>query len=434
MKKITALLLTVVLVAVVLSACGGKANNSQSSPAKAGESSPAAQPSEKKENVELTHFTWQVADAGDAFDVITKMYEDAHPHVTIDVQNVASDQYYSTLQARLLSGDAPDILTTGPGEAQYGAQARNGYLLDLTNEPMIQNIQPGILSSVEVDGKIYGIPNGIVSLVVLYNKKIFEENGIQVPTNYQEMLAACEQLKANSITPVAFGIKDGYVTQFLPYQIAPTTVYAKNPNWDADLAAGKVKFNSPEWKRTLEIPFEFLDKGYFTPNALGVGDQQSVEMFARGEAAMTFSGTWAIGTAKAANPDIEIGMFPFPANEPGEEQWMTVSIGSIMAISSSSKSIDEAKQYVEAWTTKAYSQIWTDKSKSTSTMKGVDNSFDPAMNDLSPYLEKLKTWRFANAGWPVEEITTVFMKKFQEAYAGKATVEDILKAMDNAVN
>lgn len=436
MKRILCMLIIFTLALSLFAGCGSKsAENAKTDESKAQTTVQKDEETKKveekvPEKVTLTHLTWRVADVGDAFTVFTKKYQEENPNATIEVVNIASDQYYNTLKTRLLSGDPPDIFTTAPG-AQMVEQAKNGYILDITNEPMLQNVMPGQVESTKIDGKVYGIPYDIVSLVVLYNKKIFADNGVKVPANYDEMLQVCETLKSKNIVPVAYGIKDAYLTQFLPYQISPTAVYAKNPNWDSDLVAGKAKFNSPEWKRVVEVPFELGKKGYFTKNSLGVGDQQSVEMFAKGEAAMTFNGSWAVGTARAANPDIELGIFPFPANQAGEEAWMTTMVGQVMAISATSKNLDECKKYLTAWTNKDYAQLWTDRAKSISTIMGVNNNFDPVMNDLTPYMENQKSWQFANAGWPAG-VTDVFIKKFQEVYAGKGTVEDMLNEMDKA--
>lgn len=439
MKKLLGFILVGCLSLSLFSGCGTKsdAENSAASTSQVAteQSTTAAQSTTATESakpVTLTQLTWRVADVGDAFTVFTNKYKEEHQNVTIDVVNIASDQYFNTLKIRLLGGDAPDIIATGPGEESLTMQAQNGYLLDITDDPMLKNVLPSALDGAKVDGRVYGIPYDIVSLVVLYNKKIFADNGIKVPANYDEMMQVCETLKSKNIAPVVYGIKDTYLTQFFPYQISPTAVYSKNPSWDKDLVAGKVKFNSPEWKRVLEVPFDMNKKGYFTKNALGVGDQQSVEMFARGEGAMTFNGSWAVGTARAANPNIDVGVFPFPANKSGEEQYMTMSLGQIMAISKTTKNVDECKKYLAAWTDKNYAQLWTDRAKAISTIAGVSNNFDPSMNDLTPYMEKLKSVQFANAGWPAG-VTDVFIKKFQEIYSGKATIDQMLDEMDKAV-
>ncbi|MFC5405363.1 ABC transporter substrate-binding protein [Cohnella soli] len=415
----------------VLAACG-KSNNDTNATPSASNSATSTASAKPAKSVTLSHMTWRVPDVGEGYDLFKKKYESEHPNVKIDINNVASDQYFNMLQTKLLSGDPPDIFTTAMGATELIAQVKNDFVVDLTDEPFVKNILPGALDGAKINGRVYGIPYDLVSLVVLYNKKIFADNGLSVPTNYDEFLQVCEALKAKNITPISYGIKDSYLTLFLPFQIAPTSVYAKDQQFDNGLLTGQTKFNSEGWKRALSIPFELKEKGYFTDNALGVGDQQSVEMFARGEAAMTINGTFGVSVARAANPNLDLGMFPFPGNKPGEENWMALNVGQIMALSSSSKNLEEGKKYLAAWTDKAYAQTWTDQAKSISTIDGVKNDFDPVQNDMTSYLAKMKTWQFANAGWP-PGVSDAFMKTFQDVYAGKGTVEDILIAMDKAV-
>lgn len=383
------------------------------------------------EKVTITHLTWRVPDVGDAFDVFLEKFHAEHPSITVEVQNVSSDQYYNMLQTRLLSNDPPDIITTEPEAAKYISQAENGYLLDITDEPFMENLISGTLSSVTLDEKIYGIPYDTSSLVIFYNKQIFAEHNISVPTNYTEFLEVCETLKAAGVTPISYGIKDEYVTAFMPYQIAPTAVYSKTPDWDTQLEAGTTSFLSDEWRRVFQVPFELKEKGYMTDNALGIGDQQSVEIFAKGEAAMTATGTWATATIRDANPDIDLGLFPFPANTENEDNAIVLSTGQVMAISSTTKYIDACKEYLAAWTDVAYAQDWTNSAKSISTVVGVSNDFDETINDLTPYLENSDTWGFASTGWPAG-VQDAFRPIFQEVWSGKGTVDDILTVMDEA--
>ncbi len=383
--------------------------------------------------VSLTLTTWRVADVGDAFDVLLKMYKEKHPNVTINVKNVPTDQYYATLNTMLLSGDPPDIITSHPTLDHYFDLAKNGYFVDLTGDPMLKTVISTAVDSMKLDGKVWGIPYDYATLGVIYNKKIFADNNLKIPTDYQQMLQLCDTLKSKGITPVAFGLKDSYLSCFLPWQIAPTVIYAKNPHWDADLMAGKVKFNGPEWKQILAVTFDFQKRGYFTPDALGIGDQQTVELFAKGQAAMVFTGNWSIGVARAANPNLDPGFFCFPANAPGEELWITNTIGEAMSVAKGSKNVAAAKTALAMFTDKAYAQPWTDRARNISTIIGVNNNFDPALKDFGAYLAAHKSWQFTNYGWPAG-VSDVFFKRMQEIYAGKGTVEDMLNEMDKTAH
>lgn len=259
MKKILCFLLIVVMAMGLFVGCDKAAQDEKKSAATQGQTIQEAAKSDaqKSDPITLRHLTWSVPDVADAFDVIKKKYEEENKNVTIEIENVPTDQYANALKTKLFAGDAPDIIQLHPVQAEYIDTAKNGYIEDITSDPMMQNVLPGTLNNIKIDGKIYGVPYDQVSLVVLYNRKIFADNGLKIPANYQEMLTLCETLKSKGITPVAHGIKDWYVVQFLPYQIAPTLVYAKNTAWDKDLAAGKAKFNSPEWEKVFEMYVEF---------------------------------------------------------------------------------------------------------------------------------------------------------------------------------
>lgn len=426
MKRILALFLAAGILASAAACSSGSETSSVP------ETGGAASGGDTGAKVTLTHLTWRVPDVGTGFDDFKKKFESEHKNITLEIQNVSSDQYYNTLQTRLLSGDPPDLITTEPEEAKYITEAKNGYLMDITNEAFLKNLIPSTLQSVKLNEKIYGIPYDTSSLVVFYNKKIFKNNGVEVPSSYNEFLNVCKELKEKGVAPISYGIKDEYVTAFLPYQIAPTAVYEKNPNWDDDLTAGKVKFNSSEWKRVFNVPFDL--KQYMNDggkNALGIGDQQSVELFASGKAAMTCTGTWATSVIRSANPNIDLGLFPFPANQDGEENWIISSPGQIMAMSATTQHPEECKEYLKCWASKDYAQQWTNSAKAISTVEGVSNDYDASMNDLNTYLDKNKTWSYPNNGWPAG-VQDAFRKKLQEVWAGKGTVDDILNAMDQA--
>ena len=63
-----------------------------------------------------------------------------------------------------------------------------------------------------LDGKLSGYPTSYNVLGVYYRKDIFEENGIAVPTTFEEFEAACAKLKENGITPISTAGLNGWHT------------------------------------------------------------------------------------------------------------------------------------------------------------------------------------------------------------------------------
>lgn len=54
-----------------------------------------------------------------------------------------------------------------------------------------------LLSKLTYDGKLYGIPTFLQCIIGAYDKSVFEEKGLAVPTNYDEMVSAAAALKAD---------------------------------------------------------------------------------------------------------------------------------------------------------------------------------------------------------------------------------------------
>ena len=57
---------------------------------------------------------------------------------------------------------------------------------------------------------LYCIPYSNYQVVLYYNKDILEENNVEVPTTWDELLAACETLKGNGVQPFIVGEKDNF--------------------------------------------------------------------------------------------------------------------------------------------------------------------------------------------------------------------------------
>jgi raffinose/stachyose/melibiose transport system substrate-binding protein len=92
-------------------------------------------------------------------------------------------------------------------------------LVDLSGEPFIANIADSFLPTVSQDGGIFGVPVGYAaSGGVLYNKKIFEQLGLSVPTTWDEFAANNEKIKEAGIPPVLQTYGDPWTSQLFVLQ------------------------------------------------------------------------------------------------------------------------------------------------------------------------------------------------------------------------
>ena len=200
-----------------------------------------ASPSENAEPVTLKMLHFMEAEAGPTLKEINKRFHEKYPNITIEYENAPVDQYQTLIRTRFASGDAPDLLGVFPGTWKEPF-VKSGYLMDLSDRPWVSRLQQGAKDMESTDGKVYALPLDQNAIGVIYNKKIFADQGLTIPQNWEEFLALCEKLKTADITPLAIGNKDLWVTQLIPYAMAPSAIYRDTPNFDRDMYGGKATF------------------------------------------------------------------------------------------------------------------------------------------------------------------------------------------------
>lgn len=225
-----------------------------------------------------------------------KDFEAAHPGVTIKTVIEPSGNYFATLQAALISGRAPDIISLYAGS----------YLK--TIDPYLQNldapgqaISPGTLGKVPdeavwtqsgaLSSGAYAIPESEQFYNGYYNKALFKKAGItSLPQTWSELYAACSKLKAAGVTPIVYG-NDGNGGEFWPiaewsYLLAGATSLS---SWNGFLT-GKQTYDSPAMVSQIADWAKLYQSGCTNSNALNDSTNQSE--FEHGKAAMIIEGSW----------------------------------------------------------------------------------------------------------------------------------------------
>jgi raffinose/stachyose/melibiose transport system substrate-binding protein len=315
-KTIFTMAASVLVLSTVLSACGTKSADGTSTPA-AGTATPAATKAPVK-NVTLSLRHIAIKDSDKKFvarltDAV-KEAEASMPGLHIEVEGMEEQVHrFQKLRAEMSAGNPPQIFYSFGGTDTKDF-VKTGNILDLT--PILAELglqdKFNSLDEFTVDGKVYGLPLAGYAEGVFYNKKMFADNGLKVPTTWDEFLKVCETLKSKKITPIALAGKDAWVINMLTNTLwvhsagidaIPGVVAGTNKWTDADLADGFKKLE------------ELTKKKYFNDGALAIGYDEQKNKFAKGEAAMSVDGSWSGGwysdpaTSKVA---ADVGFFTFP--------------------------------------------------------------------------------------------------------------------------
>jgi raffinose/stachyose/melibiose transport system substrate-binding protein len=272
--------------------------------------------------------------AGDYEAYFQKMkadYETAHPGVTIDLQQESDQGYKDKIKTLTASQSLPDVYFSWAGA--YAAQFQdNGLALDLTSviAPGTQWGDTFAKSALEVyddDGVYFGIPFGLDAKFMVYNDKLMAQAGVDVPTDFDGLITACQALKGQGITPMAFGNIDGwpaihYITQLNSYDVPAATL-------TADFDPATATWDDPGYVESIDQFGQILSECTTTGQDANGSDYYSErDAFSRGEAAMFYVENLEFGATAPEGSQVDqdgwsVSVLPVPAGAKGDTGSLT---------------------------------------------------------------------------------------------------------------
>ena len=175
------LLVLVMVVSLLLTACGG-----------------AQAPASSNEPVTISMMMWGDPAELEVWNKIVTDFHQAKPNITVKVEVSDWDSYWTKLKTLLSAGTPPDVFAMdAPLYLDY--QSR-GVLLNLQpyldkNTDMLKGVYPQTLEAYKTPDGMYGLPRDFQTIVLFYNKDMFDAAGVAYPTadwTYDDLRAAAK--------------------------------------------------------------------------------------------------------------------------------------------------------------------------------------------------------------------------------------------------
>lgn len=257
--------------------------------------------------------------------------------------------YQAAVTGALPTKDTPDMFTWWSGYRIEDLYTQ-GVLEDVTDvwtQAIADgNLPESLASGFTFDGTQCALPTAASFWVTFYNKKVFADNSIEVPTTWTEYQAACETLKAAGITPLA-GTTTGRWPAFIPFQ---DFVLRTDPEFYVKLMAGQAKYTDDTCKQAMTTWKGMIDAGYYT----ALDSDMTADWgpaFQNGELAMIPIGTWYQSTFTALDmvPGTDYDIFITPMVDDASTDKAVIVEAGALAIAKNSGNIDAAKQMAAFW-------------------------------------------------------------------------------------
>jgi raffinose/stachyose/melibiose transport system substrate-binding protein len=434
MKKAYIVILVLVLMLGVLTACGSNGNDNSSqvvtkeaSPSASAEPSKGAEPAspEPAKKVKLKVFL-TLPRFKDQFDAYFEQFKakelaDKNIDVTIDLEMPNSDQAKQILQTRLASNDAPDVFAIHANDIPSYYDA--GYLEDLSSQPAVGKLFDSVKMTVTYDGKVPALPLESLSWGYLYNKKIFADNGITPPQTLDELKAVVEKLKAANIPAFELAFQESWVPQLMTALSLGGVVNSEHADWVDKMNKGEASYAD-----VVDI-FNIIDliNANGTDKPFEVGSAAGSTDFANGKAAMWVQGPWMAESIQKANPNMEFGVAPLPVSNDPKGTMINLSSSTSIAVSPTSKNKDVAFDLLNYFlddqaSSPFFEQLKFNPISSIHTYKSF-----PWVDEAMTYVSQGKAYQDLKLP---NGVTDEQAKLLQSYYTKKVTKEQFIKDMD----
>jgi raffinose/stachyose/melibiose transport system substrate-binding protein len=303
-------------------------------------------------------------------DTLNQEFEADHPGVTIQREVKTLDDLKATVKLALSQSDGPDVAQVNQGRSDMGAMVEAGLLLPLNDyaeqykwaERVSQSISSR--NSFTEDGKtfgegnLYGVSPTAEVVGVYYNKGIFEQNGWEIPTTYDEFTKLLADIKAAGVTPIVFGNLDGWPGI---HEFSSVEHVLVDPEWLNNFVYGvnNASFDIPENQEAARTMQEWVKAGYFTDGFSGIGYDDSGGLFKAGQGAMMITGSWLAGEL-TTDTDQQFGFFLMPQETADAPQLAVGGVGIPYSIRNGTANPDLAAEYLDWMISPRAAQLWAE--------------------------------------------------------------------------
>ena len=373
MRKLTLwrLLAVVFALGLVAAACGGDDNSDSAGDstdgggdaADADDGDSGDGDGDSGDGVTLRVLVHQNPPMVEFMETFNEEFEAANPDISIDMSVVNADDLGVSNQTRLTANDIDVTTITVSGFANpvqpymegveppaWQTLIEAGLLMDLTDEPFIKNYDEASLEQGgSFDGRVYSVNLGRVSYSGMFvNEDLLAEVGVDIPTTWDELVAACEAVQASGNECMTAGGADGWPIFVGSYGLLgsfyPDQEALVEGLWTGDIALNDDK-TLELWRRYQVYATEMLEEG-----VTGLAHYAAIVRYAAGDVAFAPTGVWQAPALEDAEPGFEWTYIPFPgSDDPADNQTLFGKYDQGWAIAADTPHPDEASAYLTAF-------------------------------------------------------------------------------------
>ncbi|KNY04178.1 carbohydrate-binding protein [Microbacterium sp. GCS4] len=300
---------------------------------------------------ETIRFTFSKREAIEFMTQLVADYNASQNDVKVEIDTSGVD----VVSASFVRGNPPDIML-----ANYNYEiarfVQRCALTDLSGTEAASGIRDDLGPLMDqygsCEGRTSALPYSVMAASVIYNKDIFAQQGLEVPTTWDELIAVCDQLKAAGIDPFYATFKDdwtvaqGWYDYTAGGSVDVIDFFDSMAEEGADVGADSPVSFEKDFAEPMDRMMQ-LANDYTNSDAASRGYGDGNLAFSKGEAAMYLQGPWAFSEIAKTAPDLALGTFPLPMTDDPADLGVRVNMDLAAMIPEGSRHQEAARDFLE---------------------------------------------------------------------------------------
>jgi ABC-type glycerol-3-phosphate transport system substrate-binding protein len=282
------------------------------------------------------------------FDKLLRKFEGEHAGLTVVHDSTAA------IAPQFVRGEPADVGCFNDN-LELARYISRGVLSDLSDLPSAARVRPDIDTLTNQYAKFEDrtsvLPYSLAAAGVIYNKRIFADHDLPVPTTWDEFVEVCRTLQQAGTTPIYATDRDTWTLWqgLFDYSVGSLvdtgSFFRKMKALGADVGPD----SEVSFEKDFAVPMEraktissFFNRDHAT-RAYADGNLA----FGKGEAAMYLQGPWALGQIALIDEKLPVGTFALPVSNDPADRKARVNIDLGLWIPTASEHPEQAKELVE---------------------------------------------------------------------------------------
>ena len=290
-------------------------------------------------------------------ETLAEMFSETHDGLTVEHRGWALEELMETLPRSVEGNQGPAVAQVNNGESLMGPMIRAGQLVPLEDYAEVygwaEMLPEGLLRRNRYtedgrnfgQGELWGMSAEVEIVGFYYNRRIFEEVGVEVPETFEELELLMATLREAGIEPLLFGTLDKWQAIHLFGEVQGT--YTERDYLDNLIyRTGEASFEEPSMVKAAEKLVEWKNNNFFLQGFEGLNGDDAIPVFTSGGGGMLLQGSWAAGQV-AADLGEDAGFFLMPPHEEGGLVLHVGGVGIPYSITTNAEDHDLAAELID---------------------------------------------------------------------------------------